>query len=876
MARVISVFLISLFITLVSIHTTAWAGAPLIGGSEDKARIIFEMKDYFVPDLEQDDQILNVNFPDKIAEASSFTDLFVIRQMDFDGQKATIEMKRPFTYSITLIESPPGCIIDIEAVVKDEDTSDYCPIDTIDVTSIETGIRVSFNMQPDVWPRVLLSDNMTVYLIFKGQLQCNNIQKYISRIPYLENKGTIRMDEGDALIITLTDDKAILQVQSYEEEAKIDFDISTSDKMNPDKRYIIAKKAYDNKDIANTIHILEPYKDDLTPEGLILLGKCYWMTSYPYRKGTLALESIQLTQKGVEGLSEGLEKESFMLEYALMLLRSNMIAEALNQIEPLKKSNTESVKIKAGILEMDYYNKKKRYQDARVSNKRLLKSYKLENIPVESKAYYSSVLGDTYLGLNSYNQALKHYQDVMKEDPEYVKTDPELFSRMAEAAYNKDDFITAREYIISAINLGDPDKKAQNMIKLGDCLYHLKQTTKALAIFSEVDNLAPRTESGIIAKLRTARIIMEKDSANSDKLSDETFFEVMDIYETLKTTPEFTDTPLGAITKIRIAQAYSKHGDWKDALKSYYWAWADTKASDPIHFYAKTEAQEELLGRIRGMYKNNKYNQVYELYKKYYESFIKDTKDIEVIFFIADSMHRLKHNHEARPLLIRCIEKSRSWRDDSLVILFNIDYADGHIKKAMQWNTKYIKGYPKGKAIVPMKAKRGQMLYKQGKFKEAIPYLKVYVHLNKNDALTMLSYLVDSYHRLSNNKKEAETLKKIISYYGKTKSPVIEHALYARAYQLKKKGELKSAKTLYNNLLKTYPSSTYRYWALFNLAEIDYAKNKADQAFKNLDKVINGSKDATLINLASMYKQEFVLDADIAEFNKLKDRFMDK
>ncbi|MCK7467213.1 MAG: hypothetical protein MZU91_03040 [Desulfosudis oleivorans] len=87
----------------------------------------------------------------------------------------------------------------------------------------------------------------------------------------------------------------------------------------------------------------------------------------------------------------------------------------------------------------------------------------------------------------------------------------------------------------------------------------------------------PTGDNLVIAKLKTARIIIEKNTDEQGKLPDRAFNEVMDIYETPEShRRNIKDKSLASLVKVRIAQAYAKHGDSEKALETYLEVWKNT------------------------------------------------------------------------------------------------------------------------------------------------------------------------------------------------------------------------------------------------------------------------------------------------------------
>ena len=850
---------------------TAWTKTLQVGGTPGTARIIFEPEPPVTPLMSQEDQTLIVNFPNTIGEPALVSDAFIIENLRFNGKTAHISMKKSFTYKTSTLDRPYRFIIDI--VAADELPADICPIEHIETNPHDNGVTVAFFMNPDQWPEIRSRENERMYFLFEGTILCSQIQKDLLRAPYIDFAGTVKTQRGTGLIFSFTEENASYEITTDEINNKIIIEISTTEQLSRSRVYSIAKKAFDQGDIAATIHTLERCKETLDPKESILLGKAYWLVSFPYHMEGPLMDAFKFISEGIQTMVPGAEREQIMLEYTAMLLRTDMYTEARNYIRFLKESTATQVALLANIQEIDMMNKTKLFQDAFVENRRLRNEFDLDAVPKEIKGYYLSVVGDTYLGLNAYSKALRFYNDAIAEDPALFSYDPELYSHIASASYSLKDFAKAKEYLLLAINLGNPANKADHLLEMGDCLYQLGEKEKAMSIFAEVENISPKSDSGIIAKLRTARILRERDFETQGKLTDKTFYEIMDIYESLKATDEYQEGPLGSLVKIRIAQTFSLKEDWDSALEAYYRAWIDTKKDDPIHKYAQTEAEKTILSRLKSLYQEDNYDLIYDLYTIYEDSFMQDITEGDALFILGDSMRRLDYPDKARPLLITVTKGSSERKPQAIATLFTMDYSQGDYSQALQWNSAYLLGYPDGPFEGLMRETRGELLYHANLLEEATLYLEPIAAKGDETSLKAMSMLADIHRRLKHPQKEASTLEEIIAFQSKATSPIIERALYARAKQLIAAKDNPRAETLLHEMIDTYPESSYKNWARYHLATIAHAADKHAEARSLLTSVMSDSTDSVLINMASSYLKEMDLVANVDEFNQLKNRF---
>ncbi len=849
----------------------AWAGSLQVGGAPGRARVVFDLDRPVAPVIVPDDQTLIVKFPDIVGEPTSVSETFIIQHLLFDGKTASIFLKKPFSYTTTTLERPPRFIIDLAD--RDDLPQDTCPIEHIETSPHDNGITLTFSINPELWPEIRYNQDKRVYFLFDGNIRCADMDKELARTPYIEYSGTIKTQKGVGLIFSLAQERASLEVTTDEINNKIILEITTTEQLSRSRMYSMARSSFDDGDIASAIHSLDRYKDSLDPEESVLLGRAYWRISYPYRMESMSLDAMKFMSDGIQAMTPGPARELAMLEYTGMLLRSNMYTEAANYIRFLKESTSDDIAARAHIQEIDVMNKKGLFEDAFVQDKRMRSIFNPDTLSGTDRGYYFLTAGDTYLGLNAHEKALRLYRQALEEDPSLFSYDPDIYSRIAEASYRLNDYAGAREYILLAINLGNPANKAMNLLKLGDCLYQLGQPDQAIGVFAEVENIAPRSDSGIIAKLRTARIKLEQDLAENGDLSDKAFYEIMDIYESLKTTEEYQEGPLGALVRIRIAQTFSRKGDWDNALDAYYRAWLDTKKDDPIHQYAQAEGEKTIVSRLKTLSGEEHYDAIYDLYTQYQDSFMTDIRDSDSLFILGDALYRVGYQDQARPLLVTCTEGESGRREQALAILFTMDYRQADYAGALLWNTRYLESYPEGAEAASMRDTRGELLYHMNALEEAIGYLEPLTSRGDDTSLVALAMLADIYKRLGRTDKEIATLEEIIAAGATTVSPIVEQALYSRAKQLIASGDLRQAEELLDEMIAAYPQSPYRYWALYHLAQIGQSLGDAGGARTLLAEVIQGTTDTVLLNAAITSQKELDLHADINDYNMLKNRF---
>jgi tetratricopeptide (TPR) repeat protein len=847
----------------------AFAKGIHMGGSDTSTRIIFDLKIPASPEISQKDRTLIVNFPDTVADPQTLPGRFMIENLTFNGKAATITVREPFSYKVSSEVFPPRFIIDLAPAKKTAVSADTCPIRNIDASTSKNVVRVTLSVGAEKLPKVRTSKNGRIFLQFSEELTCHEVSRLASAIPQIQFGGILKMQEGSALCFSLTEKNTLLDVSTDNRNGKIVFEIDTSGSFTPELRYNMAWNFYELGNIASVVSTLESSRKTLSAKEKILLARAYWVSAYPYRMKTSA-KALDLMNEALQSMSPGMEREQVLLEYSSMLMTSGQAVKASEYIKFLKDSAWDDIALEASIGDIDILNRKKAFQDAYVASKRLTRDLGQNGIPAKLKAYFLTIQGDTYLGLNDNPKALSYYQEALAADPSYMKKDLGLASRMAQAALNMNEFAQAKDYVLQSINLGDSLNRDKNLLMLGDCLHQLGERNKAIVVFSLVENTSSKGDNRVVAQLKKAKLMLEKDTDERGKVSNKTFHRVMKIYEELEAAENFSDPSLAYLVKIRIAQAFAKHGDWNLALDTYLKVWQDTKPADPIHKFAQTEASGILSQRFRLFFTNSQYDKVYELHTRYQSNFMKEMRDPEVLFMVGLSLCRAGHPDMARPVLVSSLDEDSTFKDQALLLLFTIDTKRGDYVEALKWNTMYLNAYPKGKDAELMKEKQGEILYLMGRLKEALPYLEASAAKGGEQSLTFLSYLADTYRGLGMEAKQIQTLDRIISYRGSFTSPAIEEALYLRAHQLKRSGELLKAKSLYQELLSAYPGSKHAYWAMYYTANIETALGNYPEAKGLLTNVTRLSKDPILLSAARVAANDMYLKKDLEDYGLLK------
>ncbi|HVN72746.1 MAG TPA: tetratricopeptide repeat protein, partial [Desulfomonilia bacterium] len=724
----------------------ALAASVFVGGSENITRIIFNLneKTAVVPDVMEQKQTLIVNFPHTVADSQTLQDQFMIQGLTFDGTKAAISIKVPFTYQVSTRQSPPSVVIDLTAK---KEQKVLCPLKRVEVVPAKSEMSVSIQIDPDMFPEIRYTKEGRIFLLF-SEFPCDMVDKLFSPVPQLKFVSVMKMSSGTVLTLNVAEPYKLTKTTTNKEKGVITLDIGIAGHVSPENRYQTAKSLFNAGNIAGVTTLLEPVVQRLDANEMILLARAYWALAFPYKTGSRAAKALSMINSAIQNMPEGPDRERITLEYCSMLIRSGQGKDALDRVKTLKDSAWDDIKAEAAMREIEILNQNGEFQDAYAANKRLTKERGSKGLPAGLKAAYLAVLADTYLGLNDFDKALTMYKEALAADPALIKQNSGLYAHLGEAAFKVNDFAQAKDYLIQAFNLGEPSTRQKLLVMLGDCLYQLGEKDKAMVAFSQVETLSSKGENLVIAKLKATRIIIEKNTDEHGKLSDRAFNEVMDIYEDLKTTEEYKDKSLASLVKVRIAQAYAKHGQWDKALESYHEVWLGTKQTDTIHHYAEVEAMRSIIERVRVLHRDSQYDKIYEIYVRYRGGFIKELHDSATLYIMGEALNRLGQFDKARTILESSTREESPYKEQALYLLFTIDIKQSRYQEALIWNTLYLNSYPKGSEIQLMRDRRGEVLYMLDSLRDSLTYLEASAGSDSPLALNSLSYLADAYRRL--------------------------------------------------------------------------------------------------------------------------------
>ena len=180
------------------------AASVHVGGSRNATRIIFILneREAIAPEVSVQKQTLIVNFPHTVADPHTLQDQFMIHGLTFDGTKATIDIKVPFTYQVSTRQSPPSVVIDI---TTKKDQMPLCPIKRIDVIPGKAQMSVSMQIEPGMLPEIRTLKTGRIYIHFPTDFPCNSIENLLTPVPQLKFMNTMKMASGTVLTLTVAE-----------------------------------------------------------------------------------------------------------------------------------------------------------------------------------------------------------------------------------------------------------------------------------------------------------------------------------------------------------------------------------------------------------------------------------------------------------------------------------------------------------------------------------------------------------------------------------------------------------------------------------------------------------------------------------------------
>lgn len=860
----------ALLFALACVPHTLHAADIMVGSSGKSTRIVIYIKapDDVVPDMEQQNQTLIVKFPYTVASGCTIRDRHLIQELTFDGRTARVEVKRPFTYTSSLRQMPSRVVIDIKEK-KEAHSATSCPVTRIETSFSDGKARVALFLAPGSSADIRASKSAKIFLSLSDAPVCGMMEHILSSCPILDLSGVVSLKAGMVAQFTVN---PLFRLKSSTYDRDRDAFVLVFDpsgKGTPVDRFNLAMRLFRSSDYTGVIQILKNPSRDMEVREKALLARALWASSFPYEKGEKAKRAITLMEQAALDAEMQDDPQGLMLEYTEMLIRTGRAAEAMQTLKELEGAPDKHVRIKASVLLMAALNATGAFQEAYTQSHRIDLNQAGTDMPGDFIALYSATMGDTYLGLNDYKKAMEYYQKALSADPAYPRHDPGITGRMGEALLKAKEYQDAKEYLVEAANLAPPAQMQKYLVMLGDCLYELGEKDRAYITFLHAEGVSPEGDGASIAKLKRTRIIIENNTDERGKLSDKGFNEAMDIYNSLLSSVKDSEgESLTNLVKIRMAQAYARHGDEDMALGAYLDVWRGSKKNSDIRTFAHVEAVRLITSLCSDLHKKNRYDRINEIYRLYKDSFIKELSDGSTQYILGEALYHGGYMEEARKLLEASTQSDSAYKEQAFSLLFAIDFKQERFQEALLWNTIYLSTYPKGSEVSRMRHFRGVVLYEIGSIDAAVPFLEETSSPDNPYALESLRILAEIYRTQGKKEQERHTLDRIIAFHPARRSPVVEKALYIRANDLREEGDLTRAKELYRALLDTYPRSFYAHWAMYFLGQIQRDLGDFEEAGALLGRVKSLSRDPVLLGATKTALDDLELDKDVLNYEK--------
>jgi len=841
----------------------------VVGSSGRSTRIVVYLQtaDDIVPDIEQRNQTLIVKFPYTVAQPQTIHDRFLVQELTFDGSTAIITAKRPFSYTTALKEMPSRLVIDLRDPPGRDERPPF-PVTRIETSFDTDGARVVVILSEGVSPHLRSSRSNKLFLYLPAVAPGPEAEKILSASPLLDFGGLMRV-QGATAAAFAPDPYFRLAWTKYDRSLNaIVLKLVPRGKGAREERRRLIRKLYGLSEYAGVVRMLSGAGRNLDVGEKVILARSLWALSYPYTAGEKTMEALALMEQVAMDAGPADDPEHLMLEYCSMLVATGRPGDALRTLKELEGSKDAGTRVEASILTIASLNATGAYQDAYTAIRRIATDSASTGIPAALGARLAAVSGDTYLGLNDYAKAVERYRDALALDADMPRNDPSILGRMGEALFKANDFERARDWLIDAVNLVPLQQKPHILIMLGDSLYELGEKDRAVVAFSHAEELSPQATTAQIARLKRARIVIEKNTDERGRLSDRGFTEVMDIYDGIAlSSRDQKDESLQSLVKVRKANAYARHGDWEKALATYLDAWRGSKKDSDVHTYARVEAVRLMMSTCRRLRQDNRYDRIVDIYTAYKDSFVKELADGSTQFVMGEALYRAGRIEEARKMLELSTRSGSAYNEQAFPLLFAIDYRQERFQEALLWNTIYLSTYPGGSDTPRMRHFRGAVLHRLGSLEAAIPFLEETSSADNPFALESLRILAEIHHAMGNTVQEQRTLDRIISFHPARVSPVVEKALSLRADRLRQEGDLVRARDLYRALLDTYPRSMYAHWSMYSLAHIDRDLGDLQEARELLTRVKNASRDPVIVNAARVALDDLELEMQIRKYD---------
>ncbi|MDP4207743.1 MAG: tetratricopeptide repeat protein [Bacteroidota bacterium] len=469
----------------------------------------------------------------------------------------------------------------------------------------------------------------------------------------------------------------------------------------------------------------------------------------------------------------------------------------------------------------------------------------------------SRMIGESYSKQGKYSEALPYFEKFAKKSPNMTIEDR---YQVAYAYYKAGDLKNAVKYFEPVTTRNNA--MAQNALyHLADCYLKMQDKQKARLAFSSAANM----------------------NFNDDIKENALFNYAVVTYELSLST---FNEPVKAFNEYLKLYPYSNHAD--EARNYLVLAYMSTKnyqaALDALDKIKKKDNSirraYQRISFFRGLelYNSLKFENAIDMFDKSlgYAEFDKVLAS-RAYYWKGESLYRMGKYQKAIELYQKFISAPGAASLDEFELAhYNVAYAYFNQKKydeALTWFRKYtgLMKNEKSRYVADSYNRMGDCYFMKSSYWVAIENYDKAISYSFADVDYAMFQKAFALGLVSRTEKKVALLNELINTY--PKSSYIDDALYelGRGYVvLNSNGQ---AIESYNKLLKNYPSSSYAPKALLNLGLIYYNTDKNDEAIANYKRVVEqypGSPDSrnALNGLKTVYMENNDVDSYFAYLEK--------
>lgn len=427
------------------------------------------------------------------------------------------------------------------------------------------------------------------------------------------------------------------------------------------------------------------------------------------------------------------------------------------------------------------------------------------------KSEINKIIGESYFNLNQFDKAIPYLKAYKGKRGKWVNTDYYL---LGYAYYKQNDFETAVSYFNKIID--GNNAVAQNAYyHLGECYLKLNKKTEALNAFRNASQMSFKAQIKEDAFLNYAKISYE--IGNPYKSVPEVLQDFLLAYPNSIEKNSINDL---------VISAYVVSKDYAGAL---HYLEKDKKVKD------KALYQEIAFNRGVQLYENAKYQEAKKHFEKSLLYPIENSLTAKATYWKGEANYQLKNfgsalqdyqTFESLPGIALLEENSFVAYQMGYVYFKQKDYANAisNFKKFIQVQSN------DSERINDACLRLGDSYFVTSSYQNAINSYDKSKNINSKTADYALFQTALSYGFLKNNTKKITLLNQLISSYPKSSYRDDSYFILGGVYTVSDK--TKEALVAYNQLLKGYPKSSFVPRVLLKKGLIFYNNNEEEKALQ--------------------------------------------